>query len=293
MTRAIIGMGLLIVLIFEYAPKSEAQISFHPYRYRPLFSGHLAHAFPILTVERTPQFGMNPFPFEQGRRQLNVPQIPRSSEPRREVIYIYPPAGAAQQFMGMSPQFTPFAQQTQWMRPTMIPPHLEPKPADAPDSTQLTLRFTDQLEEAAAHFRAERYEDAIQVFKSIRERVSGNAMVEMGYALALFADGRPHLAAQSLRRALTLHPVWFSQPVHLSAFYDDLEIFQTQWEELTLSLREEPDNKRLLFLASYLSYANDDLDAAHEYLKRLLEITPGDVEASALLGQIITKGGGS
>lgn len=283
--------GLIIALLVGMG---SAQPSFADYRYEiePYFKGSgLGYRWPIFTFDREPEFGLFRF-IERGRRPIQAPVVPKRSQPVREVVYIYPPAHSAanlnQAFT--QPGFTPYnrplsqqAMQQLWGQNNAQPPRQTAR------NQATNENFTHLLAKAAEQFREEDYAAAQSTYQAVRETIAGNAMVEMGYALAVMAEGNYTTAAQSLRRALRLHPSWYTDPVRLQSFYGDLEKFTPHWQALTEALEEEPNHQAKLFLVSYFAYLQGDYEQAQEWLTRLLEQAPKDVEASTILGQVITQ----
>lgn len=290
------------------APSDAFQFYYYPrYKLKPYFlSSGMTYHYPFFYYYPDVPWGMSP-PFEQGRRQLAVPDISN----RPSVVYVVqkdrnediPEAFRPDSSRTDSNSKAPWSDQD---RPTIIErekviiDRSEPKPADQPAAQGRTFYspsrpvgqssgFAEQLDQAQQMFRNRQYKEAVEAYHFTVALQPSSPMGKMGQALALFAVGDYEQAASALRKALTLHKEWNATPIQIGTFYGEVNDFYAHLARLERYRKQNRENIEAGFVLAYCYVVLERNNEAAELLATLLESDPNDLEATTLLGYMAAK----
>jgi tetratricopeptide (TPR) repeat protein len=142
---------------------------------------------------------------------------------------------------------------------------------------------------AKAHSDAQRWADAIPLFREIVTLDPRNAAAHLGLGVAFLACGRSAEAVAILQRAMELQPSNERTLTHLAAALlrrgrkpEALVVFRK------LSRKAEDPLARRLYSAQALELQGK-LDEAEKELRRVIDLAPQSAKARAFLGMLLSK----
>jgi Tfp pilus assembly protein PilF len=141
------------------------------------------------------------------------------------------------------------------------------------DSLALASKF---IAFGDAHFRAQRYGDAYQRYRTAVETAPGMAEACFHEAFALMALGRYSQAAKMLKRGLSLDPTWPKSGFKLSDLYGENRLAKNAHvDALAKAANLDPLDGDLLFVVGVWLYFDGQRERAAPFFQRAAQLADG------------------
>jgi tetratricopeptide (TPR) repeat protein len=160
---------------------------------------------------------------------------------------------------------------------------VEPKPEEARPAVRVSnlearRRAVKFIESGDELFRAQRYHEALQKYKSAAEAAPDVAEVYFRQGHALTATARYELAAAAFKRGAAIGPEWAESVFRLDSIYGDAEIAKTSHlENLAHAVLEKPADGDLVFVLAMFLHYDGDSSRAVRLFQRVVDLAGKDV----------------
>ncbi len=140
-----------------------------------------------------------------------------------------------------------------------------------------------------AYYLAKNFTLAKADFQTAMRLLPTQAIAYHGSGLSNIALGRQYAALRNLNRALILNKSYSSALFNRSKVYDQLDFPQKSLEDLSVSIRNNPDNHTILIKRARLRLGQKQYYAAINDAQKALKIAPGFVDAFIVRGMAYGK----
>jgi tetratricopeptide (TPR) repeat protein len=154
----------------------------------------------------------------------------------------------------------------------------EAKPAIRVSNLESRRRAVKFIESGDDLFRAQRYHEALQKYKSAAEAAPDMAEAYVRQGHALTATARYDLAAAAFKKGLLIGPEWADAEFRLDSIYGDARLAKaTHLENLARAVLDKPADADLAFVLAMFLHYDDDAERAARLFQRVLDLAGKDL----------------